>query len=100
MKQTPQVTTQTVGSQSAELLHDVEDDLLHVQRAPLGHVGSRRVIPPEGRLHQPDQAADVLQARGSNPQLMVTGSDDPVTDGATLGPGSASDITLSCDPDR
>ena len=76
----------------------MEDDLLHVQRASLSHVGARRIIPTESRLHQPDKAADVLQARGSHPKLMITGSDDPVTDGATLGPRSASDITLSCDP--
>ena len=96
MQQTPQVSAQAVGSQGAELIHDVEDDLLHVQGAPLGHAAPGRVVPAEGRLHQPDQAAHVPRAGGGahHPQLMVTGSDDPVTGGAALGPGWASDITL------
>lgn len=62
----------------------MEKDLLHVEWAALSDEGSGSVIALKGKLHQPDQVADMVKIRGSSSKLLVTGSDDPVAQCATL----------------
>lgn len=84
VKQPGYMAAQPVSSEGAELLHNVENDLFHVQRAALRNKCCRDIIAMKGNLHQLCQLTDMVKVRGSNSELMVTGSDDPVTQRATL----------------
>lgn len=62
----------------------MENDLFHVQRGTLSNSCARDIIAMKGDLHQLYQVGDMLRVKGSDSKLMVTGSDDPVTQSPTL----------------
>ncbi len=72
----------------------MEKDFFHVQRTALRNDCRRNVIAMQGKFHQLYQLTDMVKVRGSNLELMVTGSDDPVTQCATLRTWSTLHITL------
>lgn len=72
----------------------MENDLFHVQWTALSNKCCRNIIALKGKLHQLDQLTDMVKICGSNSKLMVTGSDDPVTQCATLKAWSTLHIIL------
>lgn len=62
----------------------MEDNLFQIQGSALSNKGSGNIIAMKGELHQLHQVSDMVQVRRSKPKLMVTGSDNPVTQGATV----------------
>lgn len=84
VKQPSYMATQTMSFEGAQLLGNMENDLFHVERTALSNKCCRNIIALKGKLHQLHQVTDMVKIRGSSSKLMVTGSDDPVTQCATL----------------
>lgn len=72
----------------------MENDLFHVQRGALSNSRPGDIIAVQGDLHQLYQVGDVPRVEGSDSKLMVTGSDDPVTQRPTLQARPTLHITL------
>lgn len=72
----------------------MENDLFHVQRGTLSNSRARDIIAMQGDLHQLYQVGYVPRVEGSDSKLMVTGSDDPVTQCPTLQARPTLHITL------
>lgn len=94
VEQPGQITAETVSFEGAQLLDNVEKDLLHVHGAALRNQRCSNVIATKSKLHQLHQLTDVVGGRRSSAELMVTGSDHSVTQRTALKPRTTLHIVL------